>query len=574
MLRILAAAVLSCATVAAQPEPAFRATTRLVSLDVLVRDKDGKPVGDLSAGEFTVFDDGKPQVVRVFRRLGGATAPERSETGAASRLGLPPELPPSVFSNASSAGSTPPAVSVILFDGLNTPIEDQRYAKLQILRLLARLKPTDRVGLYVLGSRLHVLHDYSSSAASLLEAFNLGGGSLLAQPETESSFAQLLNNNSKLTQVLNMAGDRESAEMQISSDQSIALTRLTARIQKTFGAVEAIAQHLAPVPGRKSLLWVSAAFPMVVGTDIRTGTGSPQTFGLAAERATRAIANAGVSVYPIDARGVMVDPLYKAKSPYRDYAMAQVIGNSRSRGGRRGGRATFTNPDPMVFGDRDETESHHDIMLEIARRTGGRAFFNSNDTGKLVREALDEGAESYTLAYSPAEYEDNGRFRKVQVKVSRPGLVVRHREGYFADEPATSGKERQREALLEAMTAPLELAAVPFAVQLTPQPGTLRIALKVDPAAVSLRESKGAWLGHVDVVCVYFDAKGQSMGGSEEEVPLKLTAANRDEALRNGFVYQATIPANAAAHKLVIAVRDAPSGRIGTVQVETARIAR
>ncbi|MDX2153619.1 MAG: VWA domain-containing protein [Bryobacteraceae bacterium] len=570
--RTLTLCFILCALAPAQPELTIRTTTRLVSVDVIVRDKDGRPVRDLAAADFTVLDDGKPQQVRFLRAPGqgiGAPAPPQ----AAARLGLPPELPANIFTNANSADAAPQAVSVILFDGLNTPIDDQRYAKLQVLKLLRRLKPTDRIGLYVLGAQLRVVHDYSTDARSLLDALGLTNAQLLANPETESSFAQLLNNQ-KLDQILNQ-GEAERALNQVFTDQQVALTRLQGRIQKTFDALEAIAQHLAPVPGRKNLLWVSAAFPMVVGTDVRTGTGSPQTFALMAARATRAIANAGVAIYPIDARGVMVDPLYKAKSPYRDYAMAQVVALSRSRGGRRGGRATFTSPDPMVFADRDETESHHDIMVELAKRTGGRASFNSNDTAGLLRDALDEAADNYTLAWYPSPIEDNGRFRKIEVKANRPGLALRHREGYFAAEPTVDTRERQREALLEAMSGPLELGAVPFAAQLDPAPaGKLRVTLKIDPAAVSLREAKGHWLGHVDVVFLYLDAQANAKGGSEEAVPLKLTAPDRDEAFKNGFLYQAAIPSNTEAHKLVIAVRDAPTGRLGTLQIQLSKLPR
>jgi VWFA-related protein len=574
MLRVLlpiVIVVVHAVVLAQQPgELVLRTTTRLVSLDLIVRDKDGKHVRDLTAADFTVLDDGKNQEIR-FLRSPGQTSSTPETQPAALRLGLPPDLPPGIFSNAASADGLPQTVSVILFDGLNTPIDDQRYAKSQILKLLRQLKPTDRIGLYVLGSRLRILHDYTTDARSLLEELGLTEAHLLASTDTESSFAQMLNSR-KLEQVINNATERTIAETQISTDQQIAFTHLTARIQKTFDALEAIAQHLAPVPGRKNLLWVSAAFPMVVSTDIRTGTGSPQTFGLMADRATRAIANAGLSIYPIDARGVMVDPLYRAKSPYRDYAMAQVIGNSRSRGGRRGGRATFTSPDPMVFGDRDETQSHHDIMVELAKRTGGRASFDSNDTARLLRNALDEAGDTYTLAWYPSNYDDNGRFRRIQVKVNRPGLTLRHREGYFAAEPPTGSKQSQRDALFEAMSAPLELGAVPFAAQLEPAGSKLQVTIKVDPAAVTLRESKGQWLGHVDIVFLYLDATGNSKGGNEEALPLKLTPANREQALTSGFLYQATIPRNQEAHKLVIAVRDAPTGRIGTLHVESAKL--
>lgn len=72
----------------------------------------------------------------------------------------------------------------------------------------------------------------------------------------------------------------------------------------------------------------------------------------------------------------------------------------------------------MAHADRDETVSHHDTMEDLAKRTGGRAFYSSNDTAKSIREALDDSTENYVLGYYPSEYEDNGRYRRIQVKAA------------------------------------------------------------------------------------------------------------------------------------------------------------
>ncbi|MCX6612776.1 MAG: VWA domain-containing protein, partial [Acidobacteria bacterium] len=135
----------------------IRTTTRLVTIDVVARDKDGKFAQGLSAADFVVTDNGKKQDIRVFRRPADAQTPD----SISARMQLPEDLPANVFTNFKQTPTQPKAITVILFDGLNTPIEDQRYARLQIVKFLEQLKPDDRVGLYVLGQHLKILHDFS-----------------------------------------------------------------------------------------------------------------------------------------------------------------------------------------------------------------------------------------------------------------------------------------------------------------------------------------------------------------------------------------------------------------------------
>jgi VWFA-related protein len=545
----------------------IRTTTRLVTIDVVARDKDGKFAQGLSASDFTVTDNGKKQDIRVFRRPADAQTPD----SIAARMQLPEDLPANVFTNFKQTPTQPKAVTVILFDGLNTPIEDQRYARLQIVKFLEQLKPDDRVGLYVVGQRLKILHDFSSDAKSLLAELGKFRGETFTQPATESTFAQLLD-SAKLDKILSDGGEAQRAMDQIAADQNIAVLKLKERAQRTFYTLEAIAQHLAPVPGRKNLLWVSASFPMVVGTDLRTGTGSPESFEYMAGRAARAIANAGVSIYPVDARGVMVDVMYRAKTSFQDYAMGQVVALSRSRGGRRDGKAKFTSPDPLVHADRDETVSHHDLMEDLAKRTGGRAFYSSNDIAKSIREAIDDSGDNYVLGYYPADYEDNGRYRRIQVKTGKAGISLRHRDGYYAAELKPQQDQQQREAMWDAMSGPLSLSAIPMAVQCERLADRLRVTMRLDAAALTMREIKGSWQGAFEVVLLYLDAKGQGKGGSEKSVPFDLPTADRDKALASGFNYQLDLPLIDGAKILAVGIKDSASGRVGTMQIEMSKL--
>jgi VWFA-related protein len=550
----------------------LRTTTRLVNLTVVVRDRNGAPVRGLTAADFTVLDEGKPQQIRVFE---AGQVPAAASTGAAiaARMKIPGPLPPSVFANFDPGAGVPPHAAVILLDGLSTSITDQRFARLQILKFLARLQPGDRVGLYALGRELRVLHDFTAGTGSLLKELSRYQGEIQAQPETTSDLAKLLDDRK-----LNDPGPGvfESMLDQIANEQQIQLANLEDRVRRTMGSLEAIAHHLSPVPGRKSLLWISAAFPAVVSTDIRTGTGSPSGFGELTDRAARALANSGVAVYPIDARGVMVPPEYRATVNYQQVNMARLLSRTRGRGGQRQNAQTVSNADPMIYNNRDETTAHHDVMAELAGRTGGRAYFYENDMGKAMREALDDAAASYTLAWAPSPYEDDGKYRKIRVRLKRSGLTALHREGYFAGDPKPGWNRKERESILELLASPIEAAAVPVAVQAQAsgagEARRIELMVRVDPAAVTLREDNGRWSGRLDVVMVYLDARGGSKGGAEEAVALSLTDEQRQQALGMGFDYRQSLPLPSGAQTLAIAVRDAPTGRVGTLRLELSRL--
>jgi hypothetical protein len=151
--------------------------------------------------------------------------------------------------------------------------------------------------------------------------------------------------------------------------------------------------------------------------------------------------------------------------------------------------------------------------------------------------------------------------------VEKPGVRLTHREGYFADTSQPVRDQRQREAMWDLMSGPLELSAVPMAVQCETVEQGVRVSMRFDTAAVSLRQEGDTWLGELEIVLLYQDVKGAGKGGAEQRVPLKLTNDNRRAALGAGLNYQLMLPRVAGAASLLVGVRDVPSGRVGTIKV-------
>src|SRR5262249_9360889 len=196
--------------------------TRLVQVNVVVHDKKGEPVGDLKQEEFTLLDKGREQKIAVF-------AVDSADT---KRKAWPP-LPPNLFSNRVQRADTPTAITGILLDGLNTKFEDQAYAKKQIIKFLGTLQPQDRVALYLLGSHLRVLHDFTNDADHLVKALAKYHGRISGELDAADPAPRDPTGSDELDQFLSNA------------DQVISDFYNVNRAKWTLEAMEAIAHHLA-----------------------------------------------------------------------------------------------------------------------------------------------------------------------------------------------------------------------------------------------------------------------------------------------------------------------------------------
>jgi len=282
--------------------PVFRSTTRLVQINVVVH-KHGQPVTDLKKDDFVVLDHGKPQAITFFSM--------DSASSLAARPQAPAPLPTDIFTNLpAERGSVPTGVTVILLDLVNTGFKDQHYARDGLLKFLKQIEPEDRIAIFTLGQRgLTLLHDYTTDAASLVERLKGEKGEL-----TPTLDASTLDDSTQ--QELRDMGLDSIAD----SNEREADFYTTNRVVNTLAVFDALAQHLAGLPGRKSLIWVSSGIPMMIGFDELPTAGSAistrdqRIFSPEMDAAVRALNNSGIAVYPVDARGLIVPTQFSAEN--------------------------------------------------------------------------------------------------------------------------------------------------------------------------------------------------------------------------------------------------------------------
>lgn len=370
-----------------QTQTTVRSNTRLVVVDVVATDSKGQPVTGLNAGDFTLLENGTPQKISDF----SFQHPVEATAAPA------PSLPPNVVSNTPRFQSG--SMDVILFDSVNGAFTSQAYAKDQLLKFFGSATLDRPVALFALESKLKLLQDFTTDPAVLKAA--LEKYKQVAQAAQTESFE---SRESPYTTF----GDFHTNERNI----------LT-----TVQELDALAKILAGYPGRKNLIWLSESFPVDL---------YPETV-LAGS--TAADATAGPGGAPIKGPPSTFQVMLQEGSLKDFAALVKRVAESMMNA-----QVAVYTVDAAGVGKDDHLASVH-TANDLAQRTGGRAFHNTNDLSGSMRASIDDGSTYYTLAYYPDNKKWDSQFRSIEIKTTRPGVNLRYRLGYYALDPEKNNKE-------------------------------------------------------------------------------------------------------------------------------------
>jgi VWFA-related protein len=524
----------------------LKVTTRLVQVTVIVQDRKGQAIPDLTQADFELTDQGKPQIISVFTRESNRNLVGRTEP-----------LPEDVYSNMPVQTGASENFTAILFDLLNTSINDQASARKEIVRFLQQIRPQDRVGIYGLSSTLQVIHDFTGDSESLARA--LARYARRLSPERESSIVTLEDNS-------RLADSPQEARFIAAMDnflndaaQRVANDMIEQRASRTLQALEAVSNHLVALPGRKNLVWISGGFPFSYGSDVmQLGrvVDRKKNFAENLRRTAQSITDANVAIYPVDARALIGTAGLKLS------ASAELPMTSARQAARADLQAL------------EDLHAANDTMQELADQTGGRAVYNNNDVQGAIRVALEDARFTYTLGFYPTDANFDGKFRPIRVSVKRPGVQLRYRRGYYAFPAERPGDAQSQKIFGAAAVSPIESTGIGFAAELgAPAANDPRreVALDIDTRSIHLKQDQGHWIGEVEVLFAQFDTQGKLLTSGGRKIPLKLTDEDREQLLKNGFVMNAPLQIKAACDHLRIVLRDTTTGAIGTVTLPISR---
>lgn len=550
-----AAAQDAAKTPAQQQVPTISVSTRLVVVDVVVTDKGGKVVPGLKATDFQVFDNGKPQRVRFFEEH---TAPPKD-----SNVEIP-KLPPNQFTNFPFERPKD-TVNIVLFDLLNVAPADQSYARKEMLKSLAHLPSGRQIALFTLGNRLRMIQGPSSDSSALVAAAQ----KLLLQTSHEiETRAQINANNTTVQSLANSSGaatgtvngvavggtpfpvDEQLRDSLIREEKFFAEDR----ISTTLRSLIAIARMVNGYPGRKNLIWVTDGIPFQFGANMKTDKykrlRDQKDFLPELERAGTALAEAQLTVYPVDVAGISVNGMDSS-----------VSGTSFTASGSEYSTA---------LADQSESQWNNRVAMDdIAAQTGGKSFFGSNSISASIGAALEDGARYYTVAYTPDNVKWDGSYHSITMKVPN-NVKISHRKGYVAV-PEWAPSEREATQVLASsmqMGMPSATALLIRAQVLPPDKDNRK--LRIDYAVSSrdvqfLPTEAGGKAGTVDFMASLWDAQSKFVSSTSQAITVKIPPNGKTEALRQGIPAHQEIDLKPGNYILCIGAMDRASQKVGTV---------
>jgi VWFA-related protein len=531
--------------------PVIQSTTRLVQISVVARDKDGRPAEGLQANDFRISADGSPQKIAFFsvESTGKVAAPN-------------PPLPPHTFTNLLEArGDRSNSITVVLLDLVNTRLADRLYARQQLVKYLGDIQPQDRIGVYVFNGRLRVLHDYTADMSELQQKIAIAKDKLVNVSRTEEPGA-LTNSDVIFSQMMNGAGGGQQERAFFMRN----------RVLGTLDVLKFIADHLAQVPGRKNLLWMSGGFPLTFGYE--NSSIFSENFAGDMDATIQALSDANVAVYPIDARGLVSPPAFEAGRRAPSAALnSNPINNSA-------GRVNSRPPAPGNVSSTGKLSAIHENMDDLAHRTGGRAYYNTNDLARAIHDAVSDSTLTYNLAFYPENEKNNREFHKIKVEVDRPHMNLLYRSGYL-DLPQSAPDDKMRLVQLrDALWSPLEATELGLTVQAKLEPAgssgsvtpMLDVTLNIRPDGIATKLEGDRHTGRLDVLMVQFDSHGNQLDGPMDTIDLKMLDDTYRRFMLAGVPVSKKLPLSPGAASLRVVVRDAGSGMIGSITVPLADI--
>jgi len=387
----------------AQQTPRFRAGVDFVRVDVLVHDRDDQPVTDLTQADFQIFEDDRPQQIEQFSvvRIDGRAQPDTPPARNEIRTRADEER---------IVGSDDSRVFVLFLDDYHVHKSNSMQVRLPITEFLRSLGPNDVVAvMYPLMSvqELSFTRDHES-AVRALESFQ--GRKYDYTPLNEFERRYL----------------RAPAEIVERIRNEVVMTALRGLSVRLGGIRQ----------GRKSIIFVSEGFTIMLPPQMRRAdaglpidpfTGSNQVAGQdpRLEFTAQAFNEADLynqmrlvfdaanrnnaAIYSLDPRGLAVfefDIDDVGAAPLPDFATDQRV-----------------------------LRSTQDTLRTLSEQTDGRAIVNRNRLADGLAQIVQDASFYYLIGYTSDQPPDDGKFHEIQVRVSRPGVEVRARKGFWALTP-------------------------------------------------------------------------------------------------------------------------------------------
>jgi VWFA-related protein len=518
--------------------PVFRSSTRLAVNTVVVKDKDGKVVEGLTAKDFIVTEDTKPQEVAFveFQRLEGQPLPDTTlvaNTPAAPAAAAAPAPPPQ------------PEVASVFQNGIAPPPQngDIKYRNRRLIVLYfdqSATSPPDQMRAY--DAALHYIAKQMTTA-DLLAIMTYGGSAVRVKQD-------FTDNKDKLTQVIQVLMYGEDKDGDGVRDPDIEGSEFGQNdaefnvfsTDRQLAALQTAVTQLRPFPEQKSLVYFASNLRLN-GTDNNAQL----------RATTNAAIRANVALFPVDARGLVAsaplgDPL--AKSP--------------------GGQGMFSGA--LASSAASRFARSQDTLYSLAKDTGGKAMFDYNDLSLGIVQAAEAQGSYYIIGYYSTQTALDGKYRKVKITLANPGdLQVTHRPGYYGDKEfakqSTADRERQLEEamMLENPITDITVALELNYFQLNSAEYFIPVAVKIPGSELALARKSGRSKVSLDFITeIKDDPYGITQQNVRDKLEKNLVDSTVQQLATQPIHFETGFTLLPGKYVIKFLVRDAEVGRIGT----------
>ncbi len=525
-------------------------STALVQFDVTVTDRKGNPVKDLKPEEVEIYENGKRQEISNFSFISNVREKPTQPPEKPDKTAVPP--PPS------AANVRPEQVRrtiALVVDDLTLSFESTYYVRRALKKFVdEQMQDGDLVAIIRTGGGIGALQQFTTDKRQLYAAiekvkWNLAGsGGVGAFSPIEATPLEQAK-----------AAGAEISEEQLEAEKDFINSTNNFRedifATGTLGAINFIIRGMRELPGRKSIMLLSDGFALFSQT---TGGFTESNRVLDSLRLLVDLANrSSVVVYTMDARGLAITGLTAADNTggIDAAAIEQRLSDRRDK--------LFNTQDGLVY---------------LAKQTGGFPIINNNDLSGGIRKILDDQSY-YLVGYEPADEvfdAQKRRFNKLEVKVKRPGVLVRYRSGFFgvsneqiAAKPAANLTDTER--IVSALTSPFAAGEIPLHFNAIfgndiKQGSFIRSFLHIDGKNIEFSDlPDGKKKAVFDVLAINFGDNGNPV----DQISKTFTATVSDEVYQiiktRGIVYDFLFPVKKpGAYQLRVALHDKASKRIGS----------
>jgi len=539
-----------------QPAPTFKVRVEYVEVDAIAHDKAGQFIPDLKKDDFEVYEDGKRQEIANMELVDVPMEPQPMPAMLAGR-----RFEPDVVSNARRPGR----VYLIVVDDLHiNPARTVAARKLARRFIETNVAPNDLAAVITTSGNRKASQGFTSNRRLLFDAVDKCVGRKVMSPGMADVLAGAQTIGAKPDEAQRIFNARTTL------DVLAYVAKFAGDIHSRRKAIVLIGEGVDYDLGGPSVISApTTEVPSFDNPDTATvPVGSLADNGIPRRELRDRLSDFVAAANRGDVTLYALDPTIFTQGGDDFVDIASTVPGDLDSAGREIVRSTRL---------QDDVVAAQDNLRTMATETGG---FAATGSLKAAQGAFDrirsENSRYYILGYYPSNDKRDGKFRKIEVRVKRPGVQVQARKGYVApknDQPAPAPVQTAegtsaplREALLSALPTPglpISATAAPFrSAQGDP---SVLVMMQTPPGSVKFVEKDGKIEGNVEVSFLAVDDQGKTRGGEHLDLAMPLKPETAAAVERAGLLVQSRVTLPPGRYVLRVGARDANSERVGAV---------